>query len=383
MEVVRSEKPLTKRQVWKLKWIAFRNRVFASERFQRWAARTPVLRRTARQRAARLFDLLAGFTYTQTLLAALESGLLDLLGQGVVTTRRIADSTSLSFQAADRLVRAAAGINIAEEVAPDHWMLGEEGAALLKNAGARAMIKHHKLLYSDLSDPTALLKDDRATPTALSEFWRYAGHAEAGKESVAEVSDYSELMAASQKMVSQQVVAAYDFSKSKQLLDIGGGRGVFVSQVRKQHPALGVGVFDLPGVIDGAKQSAKVPELAGRIEWHRGNFFHGPLPTGYDTISLVRILHDHDDGPAQKLLRAIHVALAPGGRLLVAEPMSGTRESPAMGDTYFGLYLWAMRSGRPRSAQEIEAMIKAAGFRSVRRVATDQPVTTSLLVAIA
>ncbi|NVE94986.1 methyltransferase domain-containing protein [Altererythrobacter sp. JGD-16] len=376
-------KPLSKMQVWKLKRVAWRNRIFASPRFQEWAARTPIVRVIARRRAQRVFDLVAGFAYTQSLLAVVESGLLDELARGVVTVSRIANSTSLSLAAAERLVRAAQGVNIAEEVAPGHWMLGEEGASLLNNAGARAMILHHKLLYQDLADPLALLRDDRATETALSKFWSYAANPAAAGEDAPTVEGYSDLMAVSQEMVSRQVLASYRFSGTKRLLDIGGGLGVFARSVAASHPQVEVGIFDLPGVLENTKArflaEANMPDIA----LHPGDFFAGPLPDGYDTVSLVRILHDHDDEPAQHLLNTIHSALPPSGRLLIAEPMAQESGAEAMGGTYFGLYLWAMRSGRPRSSQEIGVMLERAGFGSIRRVATTQPVITSIIVATA
>lgn len=52
-----------------------------------------------------------------------------------------------------------------------------------------------------------------------------------------------------------------------------------------------------------------------------------------------------------------------------------------MGDGYFGFYLFAMGSGRPRTRKEIAAMLKSAGFQRVRRVATPMPLTVSMLVA--
>ncbi|WP_394730668.1 methyltransferase [Altererythrobacter sp. GH1-8] len=376
-------KPLTKRQVWRLKRVAWRNRVFASHKFQNWAARTPIVRLIARKRAQRLFDLVAGFTYTQTLLATVESGLLDSLGQGVLTVDGVASATGLSRDAAVRLVQAATGIRIAEEVAPGHWMLGEEGAALLSNVGVRAMIEHHRLLYRDLADPLALLRDDRQSPTALSEFWRYAANADAASESAPDVAHYSQLMAASQTMVCEQVLASYDFSGSRQVLDIGGGMAVFASALAHAHPQLEVGIFDLPGVVENAAERLAQDAKQSAIALHGGDFFRDSLPDGYDTMSLVRILHDHDDEPAQTLLEAIRAALPPKGTLVIAEPFADTSGAEAMGATYFGLYLWAMRSGRPRSAQEIETMLRIAGFRRIRRVATSQPVITSLIVACA
>jgi len=67
--------------------------------------------------------------------------------------------------------------------------------------------------------------------------------------------------------------------------------------------------------------------------------------------------------------------------LLIAEPMAGTPGAQAMGDAYFGLYLWAMGSGRPRTAQAYAEMLRAAGFSRVRELTTGLPMVTRLLVA--
>ena len=98
-------------------------------------------------------------------------------------------------------------------------------------------------------------------------------------------------------------------------------------------------------------------------------------------ITLVRILHDHDDDVAQALLRQIYNALPAGGRLLIVEPMAGSTHAERMGDAYFGLYLWAMGSGRPRSASELTKMLANAGFAEVRNVRTALPIITSAIVA--
>jgi demethylspheroidene O-methyltransferase len=98
-------------------------------------------------------------------------------------------------------------------------------------------------------------------------------------------------------------------------------------------------------------------------------------------MSLVRVLHDHDDDRVMVLLSAVRAALPPGGTLLVAEPLSGTRGAERMGDAYFGMYLLAMGSGRPRTVGEIRTMLRAAGFRHSAEVRTSMPMIASLIVA--
>jgi demethylspheroidene O-methyltransferase len=112
-----------------------------------------------------------------------------------------------------------------------------------------------------------------------------------------------------------------------------------------------------------------------------GDFSRDSLPVGADLITFVRVLHDHDDSRVERMLRAAYEALPPGGRLLVAEPMAGTAGATRMGDAYFGLYLWAMGSGRPRTAAELSAMLRAAGFSRIRCRPTRIPLQTSVLVA--
>lgn len=345
-----------------------RNRILGSVKFQHWAARLPIFAGVSRARAGRAFDLVAGFCYSQVLLGAVQTGLLELLDRGPIGAEGIAESTGLSINAATRLARAAAALDLAEEVAPGCWMLGQQGAALLSNPGALAMVQHHPLLYADLTDPLALLQQDRREPTALSKFWHYDSETD-GKTATA----YSQLMATSQAMVAREALAAYPFARHRRLLDMGGGHGAFVSAVAEACPALELGVFDLPPVLAGAN-------LNPRIARHPGDFFATPLPEGYDCITLVRILHDHDDSAALKILQAAQLALPPGGKLVIAEPMAGIRGAKAMGDAYFGMYLWAMNAGRPRTPEEYREMGLAAGFSGFQRRRTAMPVIASMAV---
>lgn len=332
----------------------------------------PPTRTVARRRAGELFDLVAGFTYSQILAACIDVKLIDALAGEPRAAGEVAAATNLPPASAERLLRAAAAIGLVEPVG-ERWTLGPRGAALRGNPGIAEMVAHHRLLYADLADPVALLRRGGGGG-ALSALWGYAespGQADA-------VADYSALMAASQPMVARQALDAYPFARHRRVLDVGGGEGAFLRAVGAAHPALGLGLFDLPAV--GARASARLAAAGLSATVHDGDFLRDPLPTGYDLVTLVRVLHDHDDAPALALLRAIHAALPPGGTLLIVEPMAGTPGAAAMGDAYFGFYLLAMGSGRPRTPREIAGMLQIAGFSRTRRLRTALPLTASAIM---
>jgi demethylspheroidene O-methyltransferase len=360
------------------RWLAWRNRLLASPRFQHFAAGFVLTRPVARRRARVLFDLVAGFTYSQILAACVQTGLFDVLADGPHDLAAIAARIDLPLAGADRLLRAAAALDLAEPIG-SCWTLGVDGAALRGNRGIAEMVAHHSLLYADLADPVALLRRGGGGG-ALSRLWHYAEDSGAGD--AAAVADYSALMAASQAMVAAQVIAAYPFHRHRRLLDVGGGEGGFLASVGAHAPALDLALFDLPAVAERARLRFAAGGLVGRTQVFGGNFLADSLPQGFDCVSLIRVLHDHDDAPAMALLRNIHAALPPGGKLLIAEPMAQTPGAEAAGDAYFGFYLLAMGSGRPRSVTEIAGMLRAAGFRQTRLVRTAMPLTASAIVAI-
>jgi demethylspheroidene O-methyltransferase len=374
----------------KLRWLNARNRVLASPAFQRFAMRNPLMRHTARYHANAMFAVITGFVQTKALTATVDAGVIRRLSDGAARTDELAQAAGLSLDAMQRLLGAARAVDLVELAAPDLWVLGQRGAALSTNQGALAMIEHHKIFYDDLADPIAMLKRGRGQGK-LAAFWTYAPAAGRGDPAAAdaaswqgggdgEVAPYSALMAASQPMVAQQVLDAYDFGRHQCLMDVGGGHGAFLAEVAQRHPRLSLKLFDLPAVVDGAKARLAARGIS-HAALHGGSFRDDPLPQGADVVSLVRICHDHDDDVVRTLLKKAHAALPPGGRLVLAEPMAGTAGVEVMGDAYFGLYLWAMGSGRPRTVAAYLALLAEAGFGNAREVSTALPMVTRLIVA--
>jgi demethylspheroidene O-methyltransferase len=188
-------------------------------------------------------------------------------------------------------------------------------------------------------------------------------------------------MAASQPLVADEILDAYELKRHRCLLDVGGGEGGFLATAGRRHPQLRLMLFDLPAVTQRAARRFEAAGLDGRATFHGGDFLRDALPHGADVISLVRVVHDQDDAGMRRLLAAAFEALPPGGVVLLGEPMAATPGSQTMGDAYFGMYLLAMGRGRPRSAAELTQALLETGFVSVRRLSTRMPLQTGLLAA--
>lgn len=362
------------------RWLGLRDRLLADARFQTWALSFGPTAWIARRRARALFDLCAGFVYSQVLAACVQLGLFDLLAPGPQSLGPLAQRLGLDEAAALRLLDAARALRLIESRGPGRYGLGPLGAALRGNPGVAAMIEHHALLYADLADPVALLRGTPAT-RQLAAYWPYAGPPGADGPSAAAVASYTRLMSSSQAMIAAQVLDAYPLSGHRCLLDIGGGDGTFLTLAAARTPDLKLILFDLPPVAAVAAARFTAVGLGSRASAQGGDFRRDPLPHGADVASLVRVIHDHDDAAALAILRAVRAALPADGTLLVAEPMADTPGAEPVGHAYFGFYLLAMGSGRPRSAAMLSGLLAAAGFSRIRAVPTRIPMVTSLLVA--
>lgn len=357
---------------------ARRDRLIASPDFQRWSLANPLTRVIARRRARAALDLTAGFVYSQVLFACARLELFDILSAGPLTVPELAGRLSLSQEAARRLLDAAASLDLAERRAGARYGLGQLGAAFAGNRAALSLVRHQPLLYADLADPVALLRGEkRAT---LADYWPYSDLEQPKALAPDQVAPYSALMAASQPMVAQEALDAYDMTKHRRLMDVGGGEGVFLCAAAARAPHLHLTLLDLPAVAERGRARLEAAGLLSRAEIRGGDFLRDPLPRGADVVTLIRIVHDQDDARALALLRNIRQALEPGATLLIIEAMSGVKGAEPL-DAYYGFYTLAMGRGEPRRVEEIEALLKQSGFGGFELLANALPTLTSILVA--
>lgn len=349
-------------------------RLALSPRFHRFCARVPGLRQIARAEGEALFEVVSGFVRSQCLLALVELRVLHRLAEAPETTQRLAQLSGVPAERMGVLLQSGAALKLLS-CKRGLWRLTTRGAAFLTVPGLEAMVRHHPVLYRDLTDPEAFFRGE--TQPELSGFWPYVFGA-GGAADPALAARYSDLMADSQGLVADDTLRLIDFRGITHLMDVGGGTGAFLDAVGKAHPALKRTLFDLPAVVAGARS-----RLGPEVAILPGSFRDQALPKGADAISLIRVLYDHSDTTVAALLANVRQALPPGGRLIISEPMSGgARPDPAT-DVYFTVYTLAMQTGRTRSAAEIASLLKQAGFTAISPARSLRPfVTTALSAAV-
>ncbi len=158
---------------------------------------------------------------------------------------------------------------------------------------------------------------------------------------------------------SPRVVAAFDLSRFRRLVDLGGATGHLPMAAVRRYPQLSAAVFDLPEAIETAREFAD-----DSIELIAGDFFTSTLPPA-DLYCLGRILHDWSEPKIRLLLGRIHDALPPGGGLLIAEKLLLPDKTGPMPALMQSLNMLVCTEGKERTAAEYEALLRTAGFSSV------------------
>ncbi len=160
------------------------------------------------------------------------------------------------------------------------------------------------------------------------------------------------------------VPRAYDFSRFHTIGDIGGGRGHLLKAVLDVAPRASGILFDLPPVIEAAKEIA-----SNRIRLQPGDFFKDRLPA-CDAYLLMSVIHDWSDEQAKEVLSAVRRSAPEHAKILVIETVLPDEPKPhlsLLGD----IALMAMTTGQARTESEFKDLFSASGLALERKIDTN------------
>jgi acetylserotonin O-methyltransferase len=172
---------------------------------------------------------------------------------------------------------------------------------------------------------------------------------------------------------SPSVVAAFDLSRFRTFVDLGGATGHLAVAACERYPQLQAIVFDLPSVVDSTRLEFHAAHIADRIEWVRGDMFHAEQIPEADLFGLCRILHDWDDNKAESLLKTVHTRLSPGGGILLSEKLLQEDKSGPTSAHLQSLNMLVCTEGKERTLTEYRVLLERSGFTAVQGHFTGTP----------
>lgn len=151
--------------------------------------------------------------------------------------------------------------------------------------------------------------------------------------------------------------------KPVRLLDIAAGHGIYGITMALRHPDVHVTAVDWPQVLELAQSNAETAGLVDRYTRLPGSAFDVELGEGYDIVLLTNFLHHFDAPTCETLLRRLHAAMAPGGRLVTLEMVpNADRISPPAAATFPFVMLASTPAGDAYTFAELERMLTNSGF---------------------
>lgn len=158
------------------------------------------------------------------------------------------------------------------------------------------------------------------------------------------------------------ILDAYDFSRYRKLVDVGGGRGSMISGILRRCPATKGILYDQPATIELARPAVAAAGVQDRCELVPGSFLD-KVPDGGDAYVIKHVLRDWDDDTAGTILRNCNRAMRPDSVLLVIDAVLDPRNSRDRIVKLLDLEQMFWLSGMLRTMDEWHRLLEDAGFR--------------------
>jgi SAM-dependent methyltransferase len=299
------------------------------------------------------------FTRSRVILSAAELDFFTRLEEKPATAGELAQEVGSDLRATTRVLDCLVTFGFLKK--ENQYYYNTETGALLSARHPETvlpMVLHLSTIWENWSHLTETIKTGRNPARRLVTEWE--GEAQRA---------FIGAMHVAGKELSQEIAAAYDLSRFKGLLDIGGGSGTYTIAFLRQNPEMQATIFDLKAVIPLAEERLKQEGLLSRVKLVAGDFYQDELPPGCDLALLSAIIHQNSPQENLDLYGKIHRALLPGGVLLIRDHiMDEARLNPPAGAMFAINMLVNTRGGDTYTFPEVKETLEEAGFGEVKWV---------------
>jgi SAM-dependent methyltransferase len=306
-----------------------------------------------------LAALARGFMETRVFLTAAELDLFTLLGEGPLSLEEVVAARGAEPRGLAILLDALAAMGLLEKK-DDRWRTVPALIPLLSSQDERSLLPlalHSVNLWDRWSRLTEVVAGSRPG----------AGDRDAWTRS------FIGAMHAIASPQADGLVAAVEPGSARRLLDVGGGPATYTLAFVKAVPGLRATLFDLPAVVELARENVVAAGLLDRVDLVAGDLRSDDLPGGHDLAFVSAIIHMLGPSGNVALFRKVHDALVPGGRIVIRDHvMSPDRTAPRAGALFAVNMLVGTEAGGTFTFDEIAAWLVEAGFEKPRLMRTGE-----------
>jgi uncharacterized glyoxalase superfamily protein PhnB len=279
----------------------------------------------------------------------------DRIAEGHASTADLARHANVDQDALGRMLRYLAVRGIIDEPSPGCFALNRVSALLLDEHPSATR------KWIDLEGFGGTM--DRGAFDLLSTIRHgrppNAGHkAELPSEVAA---SYDSVMEAQSRYQTPAIAAAFDWGRSKHVVDVGGGTGTLLTGLLGQYPHLSGTLVELGATAERAREAISEAGLSARCNVIAGDLFD-VMPRGADVYVFKFVLHSMDDDVAAAALARSREAAGPQGRILVIERTLMGDDDRAL-FTAMDMIMLTLGHGRERTLEEYKALAARAGLR--------------------
>ena len=309
-----------------------------------------------------ILELARGFMASRILLSGAELDLFTLLAQEPLTAEEIAAATKTGLRGIVILLDALSALGFLSK--KDGRYQVEPSVASLLSATASdsilPMVLHMATVWQNWSQITDIVLG-KTTPGLKAKGALAEGNRKA----------FIGAMHVVASKTAPEVVAAINPGKARRLLDVGGGSGTYTLAMLSAKPEMRATLFDLPPIIEMARDRVQSADMLERVELVAGDFYIDELPPGHDLALLSAIIHQSSYEQNEALYGKVYRALDAGGRIVIRDHvMSADRTQPLQGALFAVNMLAGTEGGRTYTFDEIKEGLTAVGFRRINLIQT-------------
>jgi len=312
-------------------------------------------------------EMIRGFMPSRAVLTALELDVFTAVGNGG-TARQIAGKIQCGVRATEMLLNALVSLKLLEKHNDTYTNTPVAARFFVEGTpdSARTAQLHTANLWKRWSTLTAAMQAGTSVAPKVDNGW---------------LKPFIAAMDHNSRGRAHALAQAVKPNGARRLLDLGGGSGAYSIAFAKTAPGLRAEIVDAPEVLALAKDYIHKAGLDDRITTREGDMLTVPLEDGkYDLVLLSAICHMFSPEENQRLFQRAYQALAPKGRLVVADfILDPDKTAPRFGALFALNMLVATPAGSSYSESEYRAWLKQANFAEAQRVRIPGP--ANLMIA--